>query len=414
MAIGTTLKIGFDAAKVRSGLAGIKSQFSGLAKMAGTIAKVSAVFAGVAVAVGATAIKINQIGEDAIASDNKLRQITNQMGLFGDQSKAVADRLLELADAEERMTGTDTIVDTQALLMTFAELAETADEVGGAFDRATMAAVDMAAAGLGTATGNAVQLGKALNDPIKGLTSLSKSGISFTASEKERIAVLVKSNQMGKAQSLILDAIEKQVKGTARATATSSGMMTQSMKQVMEAFAMPFSEGFAGLPGAMESAFGKITAQASQLGRDVGTAISEAVNGDYDRLIAIGELIGSAISEGIWLTTKTAFTDAGMRLVAGVKMQGQTTQERYAELDKMDAGSKYLRQERTSEAIQRLRSQYESRIMTSGGVPSAPSAPSSGQPSPPSIANDPVFDKLMKHVERLGEIEKNTRTGAKM
>jgi hypothetical protein len=37
---------------------------------------------------------------------------------------------------------------------------------------------------------NAVALGKALNDPIKGITALSRSGVTFTEVEQERIKTL--------------------------------------------------------------------------------------------------------------------------------------------------------------------------------------------------------------------------------
>jgi hypothetical protein len=83
----------------------------------------------------------------------------------------------------------------QAKLLTFGELAKSADQAGGAFDRATKAAIDMGAAGFGTAEMNAVQLGKALNDPIKGVAALAKSGVTFTEQEKEKIKTLVESNK---------------------------------------------------------------------------------------------------------------------------------------------------------------------------------------------------------------------------
>jgi hypothetical protein len=119
--------------------------------------------------------------------------------------------------------------------MTFGSLAKTADQVNGSFDRATKAAIDLAAAGFGNAESNAIQLGKALNDPIKGLTALTKSGVTFTEAERERIKVLVESNQIGEAQALILAAIEKQVGGTAEATVTSSAKMEAAFGQIEDA-----------------------------------------------------------------------------------------------------------------------------------------------------------------------------------
>jgi hypothetical protein len=115
--------------------------------------------------------------------------------------------------------------------MTFAELGKTAGTLGGAFDRATNAALDLAAAGFGSAESNAVQLGKALQDPIKGVTALAKSGVTFTAQEKEKIKTLVESNKMLEAQEIVLAAIEKQVGGTALATANDTDKMREAVAQ---------------------------------------------------------------------------------------------------------------------------------------------------------------------------------------
>jgi phage-related protein len=189
--------------------------------------------AGGAVALG---ISLRNAGERAATSNNRINQINESMGLFGEETGEVTKRLIDLANAEARATGIDqnVIKSTQAKLLTFGELAESADKVGGNFDRATQAALDLAAAGFGSAEGNAVQLGKALNDPIKGLASLSKSGVTFTDAEKDRIQTLVESNRVGEAQALVLEAIEKQVGGTARATANGSDQIKVAFSQLQE------------------------------------------------------------------------------------------------------------------------------------------------------------------------------------
>jgi hypothetical protein len=126
------------------------------------------------------------------------------------------------------------IKSTQAKLLTFANLAKTADQVGGAMDRATLAAIDLAAAGFGEAEQNAVQLGKALQDPVKGITALGRAGVTFTEQEKEKIAVLVESGKVLEAQDMILSAIETQVGGTAAATATGSAKMAVAFGEMSE------------------------------------------------------------------------------------------------------------------------------------------------------------------------------------
>jgi hypothetical protein len=189
-----------------------------------------------AAGLGAAAFKFVEAGEASATANARILQINESMGLFGDQAKGVTDRLVKLAEATALNTGVDqnAIKLTQAKLLTFKELAATADQVGGAFDRATMAAIDMAAAGFGEAESNAVQLGKALNDPIKGITALTRSGITFTAEEKKLIETLVNSGKTLEAQDMILKAIETQIGGTAEATANASDKMRIGFKLVSE------------------------------------------------------------------------------------------------------------------------------------------------------------------------------------
>jgi phage-related protein len=98
-----------------------------------------------------------------------------------------------------------------------------------------MAALDLAAAGFGSAETNAVQLGKALQDPIKGLTALARSGVTFTEVEREKIKAMVESGNILGAQEAILKAIETQVGGTAEATATGSAKMSVAFGEMQEA-----------------------------------------------------------------------------------------------------------------------------------------------------------------------------------
>jgi phage-related protein len=190
-------------------------------------------------ALGALAVaagKALSAGEAVSTANSRIEQINVSMGLFGASSEAVTDRLITLAEVTAMQTGMDnlSIKATEAKLLTFKNLAMTADEVGGAFDRAMMAAIDLAAAGFGTAESNAVQLGKALENPIKGMAALSKSGVTFTEVEKEKIAALVESGGILQAQEIILKAVETQVGNTAVATANSSDIMKEGFAQFQQ------------------------------------------------------------------------------------------------------------------------------------------------------------------------------------
>jgi hypothetical protein len=333
MSISTTFTLKFVGSAVERGLSRVQSAFKSLGGVAMRIGKsLVSPFAGIAAAAGGllaagallrTAVELNAIGEAGRAGDRALANVTKQMGLFGSEADDVTKRLIDYADATSRMTGVDgeSIGVAQTKLMTFKELAKSANVAGGAFDRATMAAIDMASAGFGSAETNAVQLGKALNDPIKGINSLTRSGITFTAQEKAKIKTLVESNQMLKAQDIILKSIETQVGGTAEASATSSGKIKASFAQIKDAFAEPMSMGVDSMPGALESVFPKIIAKAEELGKLIGNTISDAVNGDSQRLILVGSLIGDLIKEGFKLSLRGITDIAGQFYLDNLESQ---------------------------------------------------------------------------------------------
>jgi hypothetical protein len=179
-------------------------------------------------------------GEEVNSANNRILQINTAMGLFGSETQKVTDRINKLAEAQGVELGISnlTIKATQAKLLTFKNLAKSAKTVGGAFDRANKAALDMAAAGFGSAEGNAVQLGKALENPIKGIAALAKSGVTFTDQEKEKIKTLVESNKMLEAQEMVLAAIETQVGGTAKATADDTKRMQEGFAQFQQSLGL--------------------------------------------------------------------------------------------------------------------------------------------------------------------------------
>lgn len=234
MAVNVVLKSVFDDKGIRNAT----KEFSDFGKGLGTA--FAAVTAATAVAAGA----LIKFGSDSIAAaenvaqaNNRLGQVAESMGIFGSQTEAVTRRLIDFAEANELTVAVDAevIKATQAKLLTFKNLAQTAGEMGGEFDRATQAALDLAAAGFGSAETNATQLGKALQDPIKGITALTRSGVTFTQEERNKIKVMVESGQVLEAQNMILSAIETQVGGTAAATAKASDRMRLAFENISEA-----------------------------------------------------------------------------------------------------------------------------------------------------------------------------------
>jgi len=160
-------------------------------------------------------------------ADAVLSNITGSMHLFGKGTDAVITRLQDYATAEMKLTGIDDdlIKGAQSKLMTFSAVAKSAGTMGGAFDRATGLAMDLSAAGFGSLDSASVTLGKALQDPVKGVTALQRVGVSLSEAQKKQVAAFMKVNNVAGAQKIILDEVARQVGGTAEASATAGEKM---------------------------------------------------------------------------------------------------------------------------------------------------------------------------------------------
>jgi hypothetical protein len=229
------LKTGLPATGVQGGAGlgeGVKRGFG--SKIKGLLGPLAAGFS--VMGIGRFVGDMYQGAVEASKVDAVLGKVADSMGIFGGQTDTVVSRLKDFATAQMNLTGTDdeVIKGAQAKLLTFKNLAVSAGETGGMFDRATVVAQDMAAVFGGSASDKAVLLGKALNDPIKGLSSLSRVGVQFTDDQKAMIEGMVKSGDMAGAQSLIMKELETQVGGTAAASATAGEKMKVKWDDLVE------------------------------------------------------------------------------------------------------------------------------------------------------------------------------------
>lgn len=295
---------------------GIGSAFSGITKSVGAIGIAAT---GAAAAVGGIAYKLISIGEEGLQAENRIKSVVKTMGLFGTQSGDVASRLIEMADATELATGVDgdLIMAAQAKLATFKELAKTAGTTGGAFDRATQASVDMAAVFGGDASNYAVQLGKALEDPEKGLAALKRTGALTTSQIKAISEEFAATGNRAKAFDQVLKAIETQVGGAANATASGMSRIKVSIGQMLEEVGKPMAEVFSQFAADVAAMTPQIVASLSSLApkiREVGStlaaALSEGLAGDTSRLVKIGELIGESVVLGFKVAITRGFAEA--------------------------------------------------------------------------------------------------------
>jgi hypothetical protein len=295
---------------------GIGSAFSSITKGVGAIGIAAT---GAAAAIGGITYKLISIGEEGLQAENRIKSVVKTMGLFGTQSGDVASRLIEMADATELATGVDgdLIMAAQAKLATFKELAKTAGTTGGAFDRATQASVDMAAVFGGDASNYAVQLGKALEDPEKGLAALKRTGALTTSQIKAISEEFAATGNRAKAFDQVLKAIETQVGGAANATASGMSRIKVSIGQMLEEVGKPMAEVFSQFAADVAAMTPQIVASLSSLApkiREVGStlaaALSEGLAGDTSRLVKIGELIGESVALGFKVALTRGFLEA--------------------------------------------------------------------------------------------------------
>ena len=111
----------------------------------------------------------------------------------------------------------EVIAGAENMLLTFTNVRDEAGKDGDVFSDATRLALDMSRA-LGTdAKASAMQLGKALNDPVAGISRLSRSGVAFTEQQKKQIETLSESGDVLGAQRIIMDEVAKEFGGSAKA-----------------------------------------------------------------------------------------------------------------------------------------------------------------------------------------------------
>lgn len=229
---------GLDAASGRAGR---------VMKNIGRLAAVGAaglVAAGAAWA-GQTAKAIAEVERIGAQTD----AVIKSTGGAAERTRAQID---SLATTIEKMSGieAETVAEGQNLLLTFTNIK------GQNFDRATQTMTDMAVAMNGGSlagldmSSTAVQLGKALNDPVKGITALTKVGVTFTDEQKAQIKAMTDAGDVAGAQAVIMDELGKEFGGSAEAAGKT---VEGTWAKIQNAFGNVSEEVLAGLLPAMQN-----------------------------------------------------------------------------------------------------------------------------------------------------------------
>lgn len=193
-----------------------KSGLSGVGKMLG-----GTLLAGLGLAMaGVGAVIATGIGETKDAAAGTA-QLEAGIKSTGDAANVSVKGMNDLASAIQGYSGQtdDSIVKSEQLLLTFTNIKNNGpDKI---FDQATVASANMAAKMGGDASSQAILLGKALNDPVKGITALTRVGVSFTQGQKDTIKAMIDTGNTVGAQKVILGELNKEFGGAAKAAGDS-------------------------------------------------------------------------------------------------------------------------------------------------------------------------------------------------
>lgn len=208
---------------------------SALDKVSGAMGGLATVAGGAALAgvVGLGAAMVNGANDAREAA--KITAQTNAVitstgaaaGVTAEQVEGYAAALSAASGAS--LFGDSQVQESTNLLLTFTNVK------GAVLEAATAMSVDMAQALGGAPKDAAIQLGKALNDPIAGVNALSRVGVTFTAEQKETIATMVAVNDVAGAQAVILAELSKEFGGSAAAAAAADGGIAQFQDRLGEA-----------------------------------------------------------------------------------------------------------------------------------------------------------------------------------
>lgn len=207
----------------------------------------------------------------AAEAERMQAQIDARIASTGGAAELTASQLAAMANELQNLSKFDdeALAGAQNVLLTFTSIK------GDTFREAMSAITDMSTA-LGTdlAT-NARLVGKALEDPVKGLSAMSRAGVVFTSGQQELIQSLVESGDLLGAQDEILAALSARFGGAAAADVATFGGSIDRINNLFDNFLEKVGEGALPVLSSFLTSIGNIIAGNDALAETLGTMIEE-------------------------------------------------------------------------------------------------------------------------------------------
>ena len=208
--------LGIDAAQFESGITGATRRARQMQRELRTIGD-GITRAGRAMSVGLT-LPVAAFLRTAIPAAREAREAIGQVSAalesMGPASQRNAEQLQASARALMRIStfdDDDILRGVTSNLLTFGRVS------GDVFDRAQRSIVDMASRMRMQLQPATIMIGKALNDPIRGMQQLRRVGIQFTEAQQTAIRAAMAHNNIIGAQTIMLEELERQFGGSAQA-----------------------------------------------------------------------------------------------------------------------------------------------------------------------------------------------------
>jgi hypothetical protein len=288
-----------DASSLQRALGNATDGTSRFGSALTTLAKTGALAAGAA-GIGAIAVTLRQGIKEYTESAKVAAQTNAVIESTGQIANVTAKDVDKLAESLMRKSGVDdeVIKAGENMLLTFTKVRNEVGRGNDIFNQATLAATNVSVA-LGKDLPDAAMLvGKALNDPIKGMTAMTRAGIQFTDAQKDQIKAMVESGDVMGAQKVILKELETQFGGSAEAIGKTLPGQLAVLKESFNNFAgdlvakaIPSVQRFVDflntrlIPAEGFTAKLKVVWEGvSEVGADVWSRIKAAVEGDERKI----------------------------------------------------------------------------------------------------------------------------------
>ena len=227
-----------------------------------------------------------------------------------------AEELKKMSDDLELVTNFagDVTLSGAAILATFTQIK------GDVFKGALVAAQDLSAVMGQDLQSSIVQIGKALNDPISGMTALKRVGVSFTKEQQAQIKALQTAGDLAGAQAMILSELQTEFGGAAKAMADPMIQIWNVVGRVTDALWSMFLPAISAILNELILMIAPIDNVASSF-EYVGTVIAEYVVGAIqfvkDAMVVVGFVI-----ENFGSIAQLAFMEAQLAGVTFINVLG--------------------------------------------------------------------------------------------